>query len=265
MIKGTKHSEEAKTKMSRARKGKNNPMFGRPGFYKGKTLSEEHKRKISLSMVGKKPSEETKKKMSEAGKGRIFPEEHRRRISEAKRGKKHSKETKERMSRSKRGGKNPNWEKSPPEETRKKMSLARWKEKVIIICQTCNKEFKVMPHRLGKTKFCSRRCRAIWVMQHMGKKNTSIELAIRAELDRQGISYLQQSPVEGIALVDFLLPNKIILQCDGEYWHNLPRQKGRDVNQDFLLGSMGYRVFRFTGAEIKQSPAECLSRLKCFL
>jgi len=45
---GKKHSEESKKKMSEAKKGKNNPMYGvcRKGFGLGKKLSEETKRKI---------------------------------------------------------------------------------------------------------------------------------------------------------------------------------------------------------------------------
>ena len=64
--KGKTFSEETKKKMSEAQKGPKNPMFG-------KTLSEEHKRKVSEAHKGKKRgpfSEETKKKMSAAHKGK---------------------------------------------------------------------------------------------------------------------------------------------------------------------------------------------------
>jgi group I intron endonuclease len=56
---GRKRSEEAKIKMSKVKKGKNNPLFGQ------------------------KHSEETIKKMSEAKQGRKHPEEIRIKISEA--------------------------------------------------------------------------------------------------------------------------------------------------------------------------------------
>ena len=54
---GFKHSEETRKKMSEAQKGKNHPMYG-------KTLSEEHKKKISESLKGKTLSAKTRKKMS---------------------------------------------------------------------------------------------------------------------------------------------------------------------------------------------------------
>ena len=47
--KGRKKSEETKMKMSDAKKGKNNPMYGKP-------RSKATKRKISEAMKGRKKS-----------------------------------------------------------------------------------------------------------------------------------------------------------------------------------------------------------------
>ena len=55
-------SEETRRKMSKAKKGENNPRYG-------KVLSEETKRKISETHKGKTHSEETRKKMSKARGG----------------------------------------------------------------------------------------------------------------------------------------------------------------------------------------------------
>ena len=81
---------------------------------KGKTLSEEHRRKISRSnkgspgpWKGKKRSEATRRKMSEARKGKSLSKEHRRKLSEANKGKK-------------------NWKgRKHTEEARRKLSEAR--------------------------------------------------------------------------------------------------------------------------------------------
>jgi hypothetical protein len=54
-----KHTEETKKKISLRMSGKNNPMFGKP-------RSEESKKKISLSSIGKSKSENHKKKISES-------------------------------------------------------------------------------------------------------------------------------------------------------------------------------------------------------
>ena len=65
-MKGKKHTEESKNKISESTKGKN----------LGKPHTEEHKRKISASLIGNKnnygkhPSEETRRKRSESMKGK---------------------------------------------------------------------------------------------------------------------------------------------------------------------------------------------------
>ena len=67
------HTEETKAKMS-----KNN---GR--YWKGKSLSEESKRKMSEAKLGKTASDETKAKMSEVRKGKTHSEESKRKMAEA--------------------------------------------------------------------------------------------------------------------------------------------------------------------------------------
>lgn len=50
----TKFSEETKKKMSDARKGENNPMYGITSPNKGNKLSEEHKNKIAEKLIANK-------------------------------------------------------------------------------------------------------------------------------------------------------------------------------------------------------------------
>ena len=68
--KGKTFSEETKKKISAAKKGKPAWNKGKPSPNKGKKLSEEHKKKLSAALKGKPFSEETKRKMSEARKGK---------------------------------------------------------------------------------------------------------------------------------------------------------------------------------------------------
>ncbi len=80
-------------------KGVYRHKFGRVSVWKGKNLSEEHKRKISETHKGKKPyvmTDVIRKKMSDARKGYVpwnkgkklppLSEEHKRKQSEALRG-----------------------------------------------------------------------------------------------------------------------------------------------------------------------------------
>lgn len=73
--------------------------------HKGKTFSEESRRKISASMKGKQHTDESKIKMSEAKKGENNPffgqhhsEEIRRKISASMKGHTHTEETRKKMS-----------------------------------------------------------------------------------------------------------------------------------------------------------------------
>ncbi|MDA2921718.1 NUMOD3 domain-containing DNA-binding protein [Patescibacteria group bacterium AH-259-L07] len=81
MIKGSKHSEEIKRKISNSLKGNKNPFWG-------KHHTEESKIKMSKAHTGKKLSEEHRINMSKALKGRKKSEEHKRNISKAQLGEK---------------------------------------------------------------------------------------------------------------------------------------------------------------------------------
>ncbi len=87
-------SEETKRKMSLAHKGKKPSVEHRKklsismmGKNKGKKASLETRKKLSIAHMGIKQSKETCKKRSDALKGRIFTEEWKRKISEGQKGK----------------------------------------------------------------------------------------------------------------------------------------------------------------------------------
>lgn len=240
---GKHHTEETKRKMAES--------------HKGKKASKETLEKMSNAkrgekspLWGKSPSKSTRMKISEKNKGRTFSEDTKRKISESKKGIPHNNEAKQKMSRVKKGRftgeENPNW----------KGGLVK------ILCKTCGKEKKVqVVHiRNGGGKFCSRKCVAIWTIKHMKKKETVIERLMENELNRRGIPYTKQVPLLGITLVDFLLPHDIVIYADGDYWHSKSHVKERDMNQDFMLGFYGYKVFRFTETEIKKSTEKCLNK-----
>jgi len=84
----------------------------------GWVISDESKKKMSISKKGKSLSEEHKRKISKAGKGRIFSAEHRIRLGEANRrriSKPISEETRKKLSAAHKGKK---W----TDEHKKKMS-----------------------------------------------------------------------------------------------------------------------------------------------
>ena len=95
------------------------------------THTEESKRKMSESKLGKTISEETKKKIGLAQSGdknhmwgKTISEETKRKIGLAHRGRVFSVETKRRMSLAQSGKNNPNFGKTTSEETKEKISIS---------------------------------------------------------------------------------------------------------------------------------------------
>ena len=102
-------------------KGESNPMYGKQGYWKGKTGPNKGKlagennpmygkhhtllsiQKMSEAKKGKHHSAESKKKMSDAHKGKKCSEETKKKIGEAHKGRKFSKEAKKKMSLQKTG------------------------------------------------------------------------------------------------------------------------------------------------------------------
>ena len=132
--KGIKLSEEHKQKISKALKGRKCPPFSKEHRQnigkasKGRVPSIETRKKISEASKGrtvwkgKKHTEETKRRMSEARKGKKFSEEHKRKIGLGNKGKIRSEETRKKISQSHFGLR-------PTVETRKKMGEAHKGEK----------------------------------------------------------------------------------------------------------------------------------------
>lgn len=89
--------------------------------------SEETKRKMSATKIGKEVSNEVRKKISEKLKGQKLSEETKKKMSESKIGKIKSEEHKNKLSESLKGRTSPNKDKIFSEETKKKMSEAQKK------------------------------------------------------------------------------------------------------------------------------------------
>lgn len=169
--------------------------------------------------------------------------EHRLKLSKAHLGKKrmpHSDETKRKISLSQKR----RMRKPFSEETRLKMSNSqKGKKKSMKTKQKIRESVIANPNR----KF----------------KDTSIELKIEAELQRRDINYQKQVPLCKIAIVDFYLPEyRIVIQCDGDYWHNRPGSKEKDERQDRILTFNAFNVYRFWEHDINISSKKCIDKIK---
>ena len=117
-------------------------------------------------------------------------------------------------------------------------------------------------------------------MQNIKSKDTSIELALRKALWREGYRYMgNYKKLPGkpdIALVRY----KIAVFCDSEFFHGkdwdalktrlshsdkgdywikkIERNMARDDKVEKELQYLGWKVIRFRGKDIKKNPEECV-------
>lgn len=203
----------------------------------GSIKKGEHRSPKTEFKKGHKISIKTRLRMSEAHKGKKpyeMTDEIRKKLSVIHKGRKISKEIREKMSIARKGkpfsGIPSNWRgKKHSEEAKRKMS--EWRIN--------NPSFKF--------------------------KDTSIELKIEAELQKQKINYQKQVPLCKIAIVDFYLPEyRIVIECDGDYWHSREKTKIKDIEKTRVLTFNGFNVYRFWGHEINESAEKCIKSLNIF-
>lgn len=94
-------------------------------------------------------------------------------------------------------------------------------------------------------------------------RNTSIELKMQQILEENEYSFSTHIPLCKICIPDIVLEDKkIIVQCDGDYWHNYPDGLEKDHKQDEVLTKNGWRVIRFWEHEINKNIQDCLRKFE---
>lgn len=173
-------------------------------------------------------TEEIRNKISKANTGKEFTEEHCKNISKSHigkpssmLGKHHRKESKEKISNSEKG-------KIISEETKENIRLA---------------VIKVMEEKRGSAF-----------------KNTLPERLVKEELELRSIPFVQSKYIKaGRVVVDFFIEPNIVIECDGDYWHNLPGSKEKDADRTYCMKMAGYEVYRFWEHEIKNNVKDCIN------
>jgi very-short-patch-repair endonuclease len=91
-------------------------------------------------------------------------------------------------------------------------------------------------------------------------KISSIEIKMKNELYRRGIDFIHQFKYK-LGIADFMISPNIIVECDGDYWHNIDKVKVRDARQRKYLESSGYKVLSFWEHEINQNIHKCVDSI----
>ena len=65
---------------------------------------------------------------------------------------------------------------------------------------------------------------------------TTIEELLYAELERRNVPFVRQQVVDGLYVVDALIMGaRIVIECDGDYWHSRPGRKEKDERRQRYL------------------------------
>lgn len=132
-----------------------------------------------------------------------------------------------------------------------------------IICVTCGKIMELIPSRAKKRVYCSVECQLNHqaTQKHLNRP-TSIENTVAQLLSNMKIAFWEQFPVDWYTC-DFFLPKyNIIIECDGDYWHNLPKSKARDKRKDKHLSKLGYKLLRLSEHKIENDLTWCKKQIR---
>jgi very-short-patch-repair endonuclease len=229
---------------------------------RGKLLSDEIKLKLSLANKGQiawnkgiprtnEVKAKISKKLQGVGKGKIVSNETRNKLSinhVGFIGKKHTEAAKLKIGKANKG-------KFVTKETRLKLSRASKGRKL-------SKESKLKISETRKALYASGKLKL-----YDKKYNTSIELKMEEQLQKLKLNYEKQKFIKDVGFVDFFLPEyDLIVECDGDYWHNLPDSKSKDINRDFSSVFLHkYKTVRFWEHEINTDIEGCLRKIRGFL
>lgn len=110
--------------------------------------------------------------------------------------------------------------------------------------------------RLETTK---NKIRITRMKQILPRKDTSIEIKLREELDKLKVRYETHKSILGQPDI-FIEPN-ICVFADGDYWHNRSERKIRDEYVNKKLKKMRYLVLRFWEHEINSDSHKCAKQI----
>lgn len=199
--------------------------------------STSERKKTSELMKQRWQDPEYRKQMSEKHKGQKVSEEGRKSRSEALKGIKRSEETKRKMSKSAKTRVGTYYEAM-------REGHKRWME---------NETVSERMERLQGWMQAGREAR----INKDYLTPSSIEIIVQKQLDSLGIRYLQQKHVNDGKRdywLDFYIPSfKLVVECNGDYWHNLSERKERDKMLKEYVESTGRRIVFIWEHEIKDA------------
>jgi len=98
--------------------------------------------------------------------------------------------------------------------------------------------------------------------QRFLKSDTKIEIKVQNLLKENGIEFKTQYPILNRYLADIFIKPNIVVEVDGDYWHNRLENIYKDKLRDINMQTGGYKVVRLKEKEINNNLLNCLGKIK---
>lgn len=98
------------------------------------------------------------------------------------------------------------------------------------------------------------------------RKNTWIEKKFEEYCMDNNLEFKKQFQIDGKGhRYDFIVGSNLIVEVDGEYWHNSPKQKILDDRHEKLAKDKGFSIIRFTDVEIRKTKGGCFEQVRQYV
>jgi very-short-patch-repair endonuclease len=89
-----------------------------------------------------------------------------------------------------------------------------------------------------------------------GSAESGTETIVRTRLRARGIRLRPQVTIGGVGRVDFVVGDRLVIEVDGQDWHDTPSQFEKDRARDARLVATGFAVLRFSYRRVMHELAE---------
>lgn len=136
--------------------------------------------------------------------------------------------------------------------------------KIPCTCQWCGQKFERYPSELaeGRGIYCSKNCVGAATAAAMGTAcESQLERNFAQSLRESGLVFETQFKFRHF-LLDIAFPEeRLAVEVDGDYWHNLPNIVQKDKRKDAALREEGWKVVHIWEKEINSDLARAKQRV----
>lgn len=85
------------------------------------------------------------------------------------------------------------------------------------------------------------------------KRQSSLQIRIEKILNELNINFISEYRMHQRKLVDIFIEPNFCIECDGDYWHSLPKQQEKDKEFNLYCKANNYKLLRLSETFIKNN------------